>query len=75
MHPLLKLYCEACVDRANPLDAQVHDHGTRDGRWGLPWRSEWKARKSLGLMWPRRRDANETLAAHAERVLLAGDDA
>ncbi|CAK9113846.1 Uncharacterized protein (Fragment) [Durusdinium trenchii] len=26
VHPLIKLYCEACVDRANPLDAQVHDH-------------------------------------------------
>ena len=67
VHPLVKLYCEACVDRANPLDAQVHDHGAWDGRWGLPSRSEWKARESLGLMWPCGRDDNEALAVQAAR--------
>ena len=70
VHPLIKLYCEACVDRANPLDAQVHDHGTWDGRWGLPSRSEFLARKKLGLMWPCGADelheANAVQAARKE---------
>ena len=52
VHPLMKIYSEACVDRANPLDAQVRDHGTWRGSWGMPSPSEWKARQSLGLTWP-----------------------
>ena len=68
VHPLARIFCEACIERENPLEAQVVDHGSWDGRWSLPSKTEWLARQRLGLLWPKGADEiNDTLAVQAAR--------
>ena len=40
VHPLVNLYHQACLDRQQPLESRVDDHGSSDGRWPMPSRSE-----------------------------------
>lgn len=56
VHPLVHLYHQACVDRQQPLENKVLDHGSWDGRWPLPSRSEWQLHQRLGLPWPSGQD-------------------
>ena len=46
------LYHQACVDRQQPLECAVLDHGSWDGRWPLPSRSEWQLHQRLGGVYP-----------------------
>ena len=66
-HPLVRAFCEACLDRSDPSESQVLDHGTWNGRWELPSRSEWNVRQRLKLMWPTGSDENGSLAVQASR--------
>ena len=67
-HPLVRAFCEACVDRSDPSESQVLDHGTWSGRWRMPSQSEWKVREKLKLLWPTGDgDENESLAVQASR--------
>ena len=67
-HPLVRAFCEACVDRSDPSESQVLDHGTWSGRWHMPSQSEWKVREKLKLLWPTGNgDENESLAVQASR--------
>ena len=66
-HPLLQVRDQACLDRLDPLEAQPQDHGTWDGRWGLPSRTEWQTRTKLGLSWPTGLRPHEVLTNQAAR--------
>ena len=67
-HPLVQLYNEACRGRQDPTECAVLDHGSWDGRWSLPSRSEWLARSRLKLQWPTGiDDAQEACAVQAAR--------
>ena len=72
VHPLVHLYHQACIDRQQPLECMVKDHGSWDGRWPMPSRSEWQLHQRLGMPWPKGKDEleageNETLAVQAAR--------
>ena len=66
LHPLVHVYNQACLDRSDPLSCRIDDHGSWDGRWCLPSRTEWHVRTRLGLAWPtgaQDQQDHETLAA------------
>ena len=70
LHPLQHIYNAACEDRLNPTEARVKDHGSWDGRWPLPSRTEWHAHQRLGLPWPCGHDdlvENDVMAVQANR--------
>ena len=52
VHPLLKIQAMVALDQRRPEDQQVRDHGTWDGRWPLPSRSEWEMMEAMSLQWP-----------------------
>ena len=50
-HPLRELVDE--IEHCYDLDeASPADHGSWDGRWGLPSQTEWSARQRFGFTWP-----------------------
>ena len=51
-HPLLQVQALAAMDRLDPSVTAVEDHGSWDGRWQLPSRSEWKAKEAMCQTWP-----------------------
>ena len=70
LHPLQHIYNAACEDRLNPTEVRVKDHGSWDGRWPLPSRTEWHAHQRLGLPWPCGHDdlvENDVMAVQANR--------
>ena len=67
VHPLVQAQSLAFLDLKEPLEAEAKDHGSWDGRWPLPSRSQWQARELLGLVWPSGRDEFETDAVQAAR--------
>lgn len=67
VHPLVQAQSLAFLDLQDPLEAEAKDHGSWDGRWPLPSRSQWQARELLGLVWPSGRDEFETDAVQAAR--------
>lgn len=64
-HPLIKIQALAELDKLNPSDTKVVDHGSWDGRWPLPSRSEWQSKEALQSMWPT--SSNEVYAAQTAR--------
>ena len=69
-HPLVQIFEAARQDRRQPLEAHVPDHGSWDGRWPLPSKSEWLCRQQLGLCWPKGKEDiedHETMAVQAAR--------
>ena len=70
LHPLQHIYNAACEDRLNPTEVRVKDHGSWDGRWPLPSRTEWHAHQRLGLPWPCGHDdlvENDVMTVQANR--------
>ncbi|CAL1132431.1 unnamed protein product, partial [Cladocopium goreaui] len=70
LHPLQHIYNAACEDRLNPTEVRVKDHGSWDGRWPLPSRTEWHVHQRLGLPWPCGHDdlvENDVMAVQANR--------
>ena len=51
-HPLKQIVRLAEQDKNQPLDHAPDDHGSWDGRWPLPSRSEWMAHEHYGIPWP-----------------------
>ena len=66
VHPLVQLQALAAQDRAAADGGAARDHGTWDGRWPLPSRSEYEAFVKGGLKWPTSRDAFVVQAARKE---------
>ena len=64
-HPLKKLCAEAALERDQPLEHLVQDHGTWKGRWPLPSRTDWQALLSSKSMWPK--GDSELLAVQTAR--------
>ena len=54
VHPLLKIQAQVEIDRQTPWSTleEERDHGTWDGRWSLPSRSQWEAINDIGAMLP-----------------------
>ena len=52
LHPLRRAHLQACLDKIDPLEALVNDHGTWHGKWSLPSRSVWQTHERLGIPWP-----------------------
>ena len=65
VHPLLKIQALAALDKRNPETCVVRDHGTWDGRWPLPSRSDWEIMEALSLKWPT--GSHEIFAVQASR--------
>ena len=65
MHPLPKTQAQIEIDRQKPWSVleEERDHGTWDGRWSLPSRSQWAAINDVGAMLP-------TGTSHDREVLL-----
>lgn len=74
--PLQQVQALAAEDRLNPDAAQVQDHGSWDGRWQLPTRSQWEVKGALRMKWPCGKDEYEAQAVQAARkeVSLVKDD-
>eukprot|EP00435_Cladocopium_sp_Y103_P004230 s4291_g1.t1 len=51
-HPLKQIVRLAEQDKREPLEQLPEDHGSWDGRWPLPSRSEWIAHERAGVPWP-----------------------
>ena len=51
-HPLKQIARLAEQDKKQPLEQLPEDHGSWDGRWPLPSRSEWMAHERAGVPWP-----------------------
>ncbi|CAE7790137.1 Mfsd6 [Symbiodinium sp. CCMP2592] len=66
VHPLVKLQAQAAMDRLSGDVGEAGDHGTWDGRWPLPSRSEYEAFVRAGLKWPTTKDAFAVQAARKE---------
>ena len=66
VHPLVRLQAQAALDRAEGRDTEAPDHGTWDGRWPLPRRTEFEAMTRCGLKWPTGREAFAVQAARKE---------
>ncbi|CAE7849722.1 ppsD [Symbiodinium necroappetens] len=66
VHPLVKLQAQAAMDRLSGDIGEAGDHGTWDGRWPLPSRTEYDAFVHAGLKWPTTRDAFVVQAARKE---------
>ena len=66
-HPLVQIQALATLDRLDPESAAVVDHGSWDGRWQLPTKTEWKVKEALGLTWPCGRSDYEANAVQAAR--------
>ncbi|CAE7718191.1 pgsA [Symbiodinium sp. CCMP2592] len=66
VHPLVKLQAEVALDRDNGIDTEARDHGSWDGRWPLPTRSQHEAYVQAGMKWPCSRDAFVVQAARKE---------
>ncbi|OLP96995.1 Major facilitator superfamily domain-containing protein 6 [Symbiodinium microadriaticum] len=66
VHPLVKLQAQAAMDRLSGDIGEAGDHGTWDGRWPLPSRTEYEAFVQAGLKWPTTRDAFVVQAARKE---------
>ena len=69
-HPLVNRYHQACIDRQQPLESRADDHGSWDGRWPMPSRSEWLLHERLGIQWHKGQaelDEHETLAVQARK--------
>ena len=64
-HPLQQIAELAEQDRRDPLGSEALDHGTWDGRWPMPSRSEWMAHCKAGAPWPN--GSNEIYAATARK--------
>ena len=64
-HPLKKICAEVALERDQPLEHLVQDHGTWRGSWPLPSRSEWQGLLSSKLLWPR--GDSELLAVTARK--------
>ena len=70
-HPLRVIASLADIDKQQPLDAKVKDHGSWGGRWDLPSRSEWQLHQKLGWSWPTgSHDAEALLASAAHKELF-----
>ena len=67
-HPLVHVQAMAELDKMNPAQCMVHDHGTWDGRWPMPTRSDWEAQETLREMWPT--SSHEVYAAQTARKEL-----
>lgn len=53
---------------------EVTDHGSWDGRWGMPRRSTWQKKEQLGTLWPKGSEdleANFVITEHEVNVILA----
>ncbi|CAE6915744.1 RE2 [Symbiodinium sp. CCMP2592] len=66
VHPLVKLQAQVAMDKASGEDLDVPDHGTWDGRWPLPSRTQYEAFVKAGLKWPTGREALTAQAARKE---------
>ena len=64
-HPLKQIARLAGHDKKQPLDQTPEDHGSWDGRWPLPSRSEWIAHERAGVPWPS--GSSEVNAVQTER--------
>ncbi|CAL1166460.1 unnamed protein product [Cladocopium goreaui] len=64
-HPLRQIAELAAKDRLDPFEAVAEDHGSWDGRWPLPSRSEWIAHGKAKALWPK--GNNEVQAATARK--------
>ncbi|CAK9097696.1 Fucoxanthin-chlorophyll a-c binding protein F [Durusdinium trenchii] len=70
-HPLRVIASLADIDKQQPLDAKVKDHGSWGGRWDLPSRSEWQLHQKLGWSWPTgSHDLEALLASAAHKELF-----
>ena len=69
-HPLIQVQALAALDRENPEQAVVGDHGSWDGRWPLPTELQWKLRERLGMRWPCGKDEFDVEAVEAARKEL-----
>ena len=66
-HPLLQVQSLAALDRLDPELGAIHDHGSWDGRWQLPTRSQWEVKEALGQTWPCGKVEYEAQAVQAAR--------
>jgi hypothetical protein len=66
-HPLLQVQALAALDRLDPELHEVNDHGSWDGRWQLPSRSQWEIKEALGQTWPCGKVEYEAQAVQAAR--------
>lgn len=66
-HPLLQVQALAALDRLDPELNEVNDHGSWDGRWQLPSRSQWEIKEALGQTWPCGKVEYEAQAVQAAR--------
>ena len=66
VHPLVQLQAQAALDRASGDSFEARDHGSWDGRWPLPSRSQYEAFVKAGLRWPSSNDAYAVQAARKE---------
>ena len=68
VHPLRQLWAQAMLDRENPLEHQVRDHGTWRGQWPLPSQSVWQSHGARGIPWPcGDDDMNDVMAVQTAR--------
>ena len=51
-HPLSIIADLAKQDQQDPLEHAVEDHGSWDGRWPTPSRTDWQTHERYGLSWP-----------------------
>ena len=56
VHPLVRLQAQVAVDLVEGENLEAKDHGTWDGRWPLPSRSEYESFVRAGLRWPARKE-------------------
>ena len=69
-HPLIQVQALAALDREDPEQAVVGDHGSWDGRWPLPTELQWKLRERLGMRWPCGKEEFDVEAVEAARKEL-----
>lgn len=73
-HPLALLVKEVDAEKQTGSIPKVTDHGSWDGRWGMPRRSTWQKKEQLGLLWPKSRDdfeENFVITDNEVNVILA----
>ena len=66
VHPLVRLQAEVALDRDKGVSMEARDHGSWDGRWPLPSRSQYEAFVEAGMRWPCSHDAFVVQAARKE---------
>ncbi|OLP79745.1 Copia protein [Symbiodinium microadriaticum] len=69
VHPLMKVQAMVEMDRQHPstLFDREPDHGSWDGRWSMPGRTQWELFEKLGLDWPKGSSAEHSVEAATAR--------